>query len=128
MQHASDRDGQCSGYPLRVILLQARNGLAYVVGENAVNRPAIISEPCQIALQRAHVSRLRDQLSPGLEPVERTPRSSGEIRLSQAPALMRQSQIVPRRQATGGMKKRSFVVYRFYDLRAGSPATMHQIF
>src|SRR5436853_1411287 len=76
IQHTPDRNSQGASHALRVILLQTRNRVAYLIGKDAVDRAAIIAQPRQIALQRANVSRLRDQLSARFEVIKRPPAMS----------------------------------------------------
>src|SRR6202022_3725262 len=113
MQHAPDRNGQGASHALRVILLQSRDSLAHFIGKDTVNRPAIIAEPRQIALQRADVGRLRNQLASGFEIIQWPPSiSRREIGFVQRrSALMQQSPVVARRQCVGVMKKRPIKKY-----------------
>src|SRR5438552_1328428 len=115
MQHAPDRDGQSAGHALRVILLQTGDCFANLDRINAVNRPAIIAETRQVSLQRAHVSRRRDQLAAAFKIVERTPRVAWrEISVvNSRAALMEQSPVVPRCQRISRVEKRPIENYIF---------------
>src|SRR6266480_2795234 len=108
MQHAPDRNGQGASDALRIILLQPRDRVAHSIGKDAVNRSAIITEPGQVALQRANVSRLRDQLA-SRHPVISRARTEARREIGfikGGAALMQQPPIVARRQDIIRVKKR----------------------
>src|ERR1700730_2599128 len=113
MQDAPDRNGQRSGDAHRIILLQTRDCFADFIAKDAVDRSAIITKPRQIALQRADVSWLRNQLTPGLEVISRPPsisrRKIGFV--NGRSALMQQPPIVARCQRVGVVKKRPIKKY-----------------
>src|SRR5438128_6779837 len=117
MQHAPDRNGQRASHALRVILLQTRNCVAHFIGEDAVNRSAVVSQPRQIPLQRADVSRLRDQLASGFEIIQRPPSMSPcKVGFVQSRAtLMQKSPFISRCQRIRGVKERPIKKY-FIDV------------
>src|SRR2546421_505747 len=54
MQCPSHWIGQRARHTHRVIFLETRYRLAHLIGENAVNRPTIVSEPAQIPWRLGH--------------------------------------------------------------------------
>src|SRR5438876_10907702 len=113
MQPPPDRHGQCSSDALRVILLQRRNRVAYLIRKDAVDRAAIVAQPRQVALQRADVSGLRNQLSARFEVIKRPPvmswRKIGCI--NGGSALMNETPLIAGSQSIGVMKKRPIKDY-----------------
>src|SRR5438067_8662964 len=126
MQHAPDRDGQSAGHALRVILLQTGNCFANLDRINAVNRPAIITEPRQIALKRANIGRRCDQLPAALEIVKRPPyvarRKVSVVHCGAA--LMEKPPFIPRSKRIFGMKKWPVEEY-VLKVGAGSERAQH---
>src|SRR5262249_16367329 len=125
MQHAPDGDGQCACHLLRIILLQSRDRSPYVVRKKAVNRSTIVTQPLQVPLQRSNIGRVFNQLTPRHRIIGcSTSIARREIRLvNSRPTLMRQVQLVARRQNVSVMKKRRIgriIDKNFPKLRAGS--------
>src|SRR5205807_7285111 len=91
--------------------LKTRYRVAHFIGENAVNRAAIVSQPAQISLQRAEISRLNHQLFVGLEIIDPTPViSPRKISGAHRRHLMEQAMVIARRQRIDRMKGKDLLV------------------
>src|SRR5437868_2725355 len=111
MQRAPQRIGQRASHTHRIIFLKTRDGVAHLVGKDAVNRPAIVSQPAQIPLQRADISRLHYQLLIRFEVIDPTPLIS-PVKISGAHRghLVKHPMLVARRQRIDGIIGKNFFV------------------
>jgi len=105
VQRSPHRIGERARDAHGIILLKTRDGVGHLWGKYAVDGAAIIAQPTQRCLHRAHISRLHNQLFGGLEIVTPSPTiSRREVCSVDMAALMEQPVLVSLSQWIGGTK------------------------
>src|SRR6267378_5665037 len=73
VQRSSHRIGECPCDAHGIILLEPRDGFSHLRSEYSVNGAAVITQPSQRRLHRAHISGLQDYLFVSLEVIAPSP-------------------------------------------------------